>query len=1220
MNFVHLHLHTEYSLLDGAIRIDSLPSALKKMGMNSCAITDHGVMYGVADFYTACVKEGIKPIIGSEMYVAKRTRHDREVAFDAHSYHLILLAKNDIGFKNLMKLNSLGFIEGHFYKPRIDRQLIEKYSEGLIALSACLGGEIPRLILDNNLEGAKEAALYYDKIFGRDNFYLEIQNNGIPEQTPVNSALIKISNETGIPLVATNDCHYLKKSDAKAHDILLCMQTGAKINDTNRMKMSSEEFYVKSPEEMFASFKDIPQAIINTQIIADRCNVKMEFGKIHLPEFETPNEYESNKEFLHDLCFKGLESRLAISSHAEKEEYESRLDYELEIIGKMGFIDYYLIVWDFIDFARKSGITVGPGRGSGAGSLAAYCLRITDVDPLRFDLIFERFLNVDRVNMPDFDIDFCYVRRPEVIEYVTNKYGTNRVAQVIAFGTLAARAALKDVARALDVSYADSNRLSKMIPKAVDITIKKALDISSELRDEYNLNPQSKEIIDTAMLFEGMPKNSTTHAAGVIISGVPITDIAPLSKNDDNIVVQYAKGNIERVGLLKFDFLGLRTLTVIQNAAEMIKQLHGVDVDFDKLTLDDPQVFQMIADGNTDGVFQLEGDGMTNFMKELKPETIEDIIAGISLFRPGPMSEIPKYVAAKHDKSKISFAHPLLEPILDVTYGCIVYQEQVMRIVRDLAGFSMGQSDIVRRAMSKKKQSELEKYESLFINGGMDEKGNVVEGAVKRGVSKETAKSIFSEVLKFGGYAFNKSHAAAYAIVGYNTGWLKRYYPVEFMASMLNSFMGSLDQAARYINACKKMGIEILPPDINKSCDKFVPEDGKIRFALSAVKNVGNGFILNVIKEREKNGQFESFRNFIDRMIEFDINKKMIESLIKASAFDSFGETRSTLIAMIDPIMNNMIKERKELIEGQISLFEVNQEEMESLSESVLDINLPEFSKKDLLSMEKEVLGVYVSGHPLFEFTDLISQRVTCNSLAFNPTTSDDDEDGISETRLCDNQKVVMAGVCVSRRDRSTRANQLMSNIVLEDLNGQFSCLVFPKVLTAYGPIIKEGTPLIVSGSISAKEDEKTELFAYAFAVLDNDNPDIPGFPKINSSTIKCKTESINGYYPEEPIPFNYNNNHNNNYNNVEVIDNTDEVEHNKFSKVLGVNYPGYKGDEEYERFLALLEFFHGDMPVKVFFTDGSKIELPEKYYFTFDDSTLAILMKRYGMNSIKLV
>lgn len=1213
MSFVHLHLHTEYSLLDGAIRIKSLPSALKEMGMNACAITDHGAMYGVVDFYNACIKEKIKPIIGCEIYVARRSRFDKDAALDSHPYHLILLAKTNEGLKNLMKLDSLAFVEGFYNKPRVDRESLEMYSSGLIALSACLGGEVPGRVLEGDPAGAREVAKYYDRIFGRGNFYIELQSNGIPEQTQVNAALISISNETGIPVVATNDCHYLRKTDARAHDILLCMQTASKVSDPKRMRMSSEEFYVKSPEEMAESFKGIPGAIENSLLIADKCNVTMEFGKIHLPEFKAPDDYETNREYLQALAEKGLAERLSVSSYASQKEYSERLKYELDIISKMGFTDYYLIVWDFIDFARKSGITVGPGRGSGAGSLAAYCLKITDIDPLRFGLIFERFLNVDRVSMPDFDIDFCYVRRPEVIDYVTSKYGKERVAQVIAFGTLAARAAVKDVARALDIPFAESDRIAKMIPRAVDMTLKKALEISAELKADYESNPQTREVLDTAMLFEGIPKNPTTHAAGVIISGVPITDIAPLSRNEDNIVVQYAKGNIELAGLLKFDFLGLRTLTVMKDATDLIKTRYGEDVDFERMTMDDPEIFKMITEGSTDGVFQLESSGMTNFMKELKPENIEDIIAGISLFRPGPMDGIPRYVAAKHDRSKITFSHPLLEPILDVTYGCIVYQEQVMRIVRDLAGFSMGQSDIVRRAMSKKKPAELAKYRTMFIDGGVDEKGNVVEGALKRGVSEKIAESIFDDVLKFGGYAFNKSHAAAYAVIAYNTAWLKYHYPVEFMSSMLNSFMGDLEQAARYINACKKMGIEILPPDINLSCDKFIPENGKIRFALSAVKNVGNGLICEVIKERESSGRFESFRDFIERMMEHDINKKMVESLVKASAFDSFGDTRSTLMALIEPFINNLTAERKSKMEGQLSLFELNQEEMEGSDKSVLDIILPEYTESELLAMEKEVMGIYVSGHPMNAFASLLEGRVTCDSLAFSPATPEEEDAGIIEQRVCDGQRIVVAGVCVSRRTRPTRNGELMANIIIEDLNGQFGCVVFPRTLLEYSSVIREGNALIISGKVSAKEDENPELIAMNFALLNENTTNLPGFPVLKRSNITANGayvpgggEGLNDYFC------------NTGSEDIHLL--SDDTSADDIGKRLLISYPGSAEDKGYSRLLATLEYFSGDMPVSIEFSDG-KIKLLEgKYRVTFDDATMAVLMKRYGFSSVRLI
>jgi len=1222
MSFVHLHLHSEYSLLDGAIRIKDLPKSIKEMGMDACAITDHGSMFGVIDFYNACRKENIKPILGCEVYVAQRRCTDKEASVDKDQFHLILLARDNTGFKNLMKLVSIGYVDGFYYKPRVDHAILEKYAEGLICLSACLGGEIPQAVLARETERARETALFYDRIFGRGNFFLEIQQNGIPEQSIVNTALVNLSNQTGIPLVATNDCHYLKASDAKAHEILLCMQTGKRMSDPGRMRMMSEEFYVKSPEEMLAGFHNIPSAIENTQKIAQMCNVELEFNKIHLPEFSIPDMYSSNKEYLKELSFNGLAKRLSISMSASQKEYEDRLHFELDVINSMGFTDYYLIVWDFIDFAKKSKIMVGPGRGSGAGSLAAYCLGITNIDPLRYDLLFERFLNSERVSMPDFDIDFCYERRPEVIDYVTQKYGSDRVAQVITFGTLAARACVRDVARALDVPYSDSDKLAKMIPGGPGVTLRHSLETSPDLKNEYDNNPVAKDVLDTAILFEGMPRHSSTHAAGVIISSCPLTDIAPLSRNEDAIVVQYAKGNIELVGLLKFDFLGLRTLTVMRDTAEMVLENYGRIIDYDTLPMDESEVFHMICEGNTDAVFQLESPGMTNFMKELKPENLEDVIAGISLFRPGPMEQIPKYVASKHDRSKISYSHPLLEPILNVTYGCIVYQEQVMRIVRDLAGFSMGQSDNVRRAMSKKKPEELAKYKTLFLYGGLDEKGRTVDGAIKRGVPLDVARGIFDEVMAFAGYAFNKSHAAAYAVVAYYTGWLKCHYPTEFMASILNSFIGSLDQAARYINTCKKMGIGVLPPDINKSSNRFKTEDGKIRFALSAVKNVGDAAIKNVIAEREKNGEFISFLSFLERLSDYEINKKMIESLVKASAFDSFNIPRSQLIQQIEPFMNQLAQTKRSRMEGQLSLFDMGGKDSTNTIETFPQNGLQEYDKTELLAMEKEVLGLYVSGHPLDEYMTVIEGRINCDSSAFAASAIEEDVESVQENKVCDGQKVTMAGMCLNRKNKATKSNDLMCFLTIEDWIGQFDCIVFPKTLRQYSDIVKEGNVLMIRGRVSAREEETPSLIAEDFALLDHSSEALLLFPILTANrnkkdlalnTTGQKTcgaplpmkEKIHGAIAGEP---------------QREADAAECLMNASNQKTLVIHFKGVEEDPQYKQLLAMLEFFHGELPVKIFYDRTNKAEmLSSKYWTTFSNDIIGELMKRFGRSAILL-
>ncbi len=1243
MDFVHLHLHTEYSLLDGAIRIKDLPEFLKKAGMSACAVTDHGTMYGIIDFYKACKSSGIKPIIGCEVYVARRKRTDKEVNLDKDSYHLILLAKNEKGFKNLIKLVSAGFTEGFYYRPRIDLDILSEHSEGLVALSACLSGEIPVKIMGGERDAAKATALQFDKIFGRGNFYLELQHNNIPEQNIVNAGLINISNTTGIPIVATNDCHYMKKEDAKAHEILLCMQTGKRMSDPDRMKMMSEEFYVKTPAEMAANFKGIEGALENSVKIAEMCNLELDFGKIYLPEFNIPEGYESHDSYLMSLSMKGLTEKLKKVETKHHEVYLERLNHELNVISGMGFTDYYLIVWDFIDFAKSKGIIVGPGRGSGAGSLAAYCLRITNIDPIKYDLLFERFLNVERVSMPDFDIDFCYERRQEVIDYVTAKYGCDRVAQVITFGTLAARACVKDVARALDVPYSESDKIAKMIPQEIGMTLEKALNNSQELKNEYETNPVAREVIDTAILFEGMPRHSSTHAAGVVIAGCPLTEIAPLSKNDEAIVVQYSKENIELAGLLKFDFLGLRTLTVMRETSEMVFKNYGKVIDFDLLPMDDQKVYKMISDGNTQGVFQLESQGMTSFMKELKPETIEDIIAGISLFRPGPMEQIPKYIESKNDRDKISYSHPLLEPILDVTYGCIVYQEQVMRIVRDLAGFSMAQSDIVRRAMSKKKPKELEKYRNLFVYGG-DDNGNIIEGAVNRGVPENIAMQIFEEVMAFAGYAFNKSHAAAYAVIGYYTGWLKEYYPAEFMAAMLNSFMGNLEQAARYINACKLMGIEVLPPDINKSGSRFMTEGSKIRFALSAVKNVGVGAISNLINDREAKGEFKSFPEFLERMVDFDINKKMIESLIKSSAFDCFEINRANLMQQYEMLMARFIQQKKSRMDGQLSLFDMDESKKDIDLENVnFDLgltNLTEYPKDQLLSMEKEVLGLYVSGHPLDEYIHIIDKRITCDSLAFNISHDDDVNSHVqSGNRLCDGQRVTMAGICVQRKNKTTKRNDIMSFLTFEDINGRFECITFSKVLNEFSYILSEGNVLMMRGRISVREDEIPTLIADSFAIIENDESDLRSFPPVYKSLytgdvgqISTNGETYNEYFCETRKESKISKNFDTKIINSETQNNTENdilkipknndaiISKNNFQKKLVISYNENLPNELFVRLNALLEYFEGDMPVKIISENtGKELKGTKEHKVSFDNDTLSVVIKLLGANKIKL-
>jgi len=1078
--FVHLHVHTEYSLLDGANRIKDLVARAAELGMDSLAITDHGVMYGVIDFYKQALKAGIKPILGCEVYTARRTRHDKQPGVDADQGHLILLAQNNAGYKNLMKIVSLGFTEGFYYRPRIDMELLEKYNEGLIALSGCLSGDIARLLLNNEYEKAKEMALKFNNIFGEGNFYLEMQINGLAEQNLVNNGLIRLSRETGIPLVATNDAHYLTREDAKAHDVLLCIQTGKTINEENRMRFSSQEIYLKSPEEMAQLFKNYPEALENTVRIAERCNVEIEFGKLHLPEFKVEDGTEPF-EYLKRLCFDGIREKLSAAGKTdgtELEKYHERLDYELEIIKQMGYVDYFLIVWDFIRYAKDKGIAVGPGRGSAAGSLVSYSLGITNIDPLKYNLLFERFLNPERISMPDIDIDFCYERRQEVIDYVVRKYGEDRVAQIITFGTMAARAVIRDVGRVMDIPYGEVDVIAKMIPMQLGMSIDKALELNPELKERYESENQVRELIDMARLLEGMPRHASTHAAGVVISKDPITEYVPLQKNDDSITTQFTMGVLEELGLLKMDFLGLRTLTVIRDTLEMAKKNYNVDIDINSLDMEDKEVFRMIGEGGTAGVFQLESPGMTQFMKELKPESFEDIIAGIALYRPGPMDQIPRYIKYKNNPESIKYHHPMLESILNVTYGCMVYQEQVMQIVREIGGYSMGRSDLVRRAMSKKKADVMEQERKNFVYGITDENGNItVKGAIRNGVDEETANKIFDEMMDFASYAFNKSHAAAYAVIAYQTAWLKRYYPVEFMAALINSCMGS-GKISLYESECKALNIEVLPPDINESGAGFTVVNGKIRFGLAAVKNVGENAVKEIIREREENGLYKSFRDFCERVDERLINKRCIESLIKCGAFDSFGVYRSRLMAVYERMLDGIGQNRKRNLDGQLTIFEFDQDGPGDEQYGEIYPEIKEFDSKMLLSMEKEILGVYVSGHPLSEYKDEILSRITLKSSDLDAVHTDNTHEsqykGMKD--IYDGMRAVVAGIITEKKTKTTKSNNLMAFVTLEDLYGQMEIIVFPAVLSKYSGLINEDRPVVITGRISLKEDEQPKI------------------------------------------------------------------------------------------------------------------------------------------------
>ena len=1076
-NFVHLHVHTEYSLLDGAGRVEKLVARAKELGMESIAVTDHGVMYGVVEFYKQAKKYGIKPLIGCEVYVAARTMYDRDPKLDGSQYHLVLLAKNEEGYNNLIKLVSIGFTEGFYYKPRVDMEVLRKYSKGLIALSACLAGAIPSHIIDGNYEAAKRAALSYNEVFGQGNFYLELQDHGIKEQSLVNQEVVRLSRETGIPLIATNDVHYVDKEDAAAQDILLCIQTGKNILEEDRLKFQGQEFYLKTSEEMYELFKYVPDAIENTAKIAEMCSLEFNFGQVHLPAFDVPEGYTSDT-YIRKLCYDGLAKRYTELT----DELKDRAEYELSVITRMGYADYYLIVWDYVKFARDNGIMVGPGRGSGAGSLVAYCLGITNIDPIKYNLIFERFLNPERISMPDFDVDFCYERRQEVIDYVVSKYGKDRVAQIITFGTMAARAAIRDVGRALNIPYAQVDMIAKKIPFEIGMTIEKALESNPELKELYFGDETARQLIDMSKAVEGMPRHSSTHAAGVVISRKAVTEYVPLQMNEDVITTQFTMGTLEELGLLKMDFLGLRTLTVIRDTLELIKA-KGIEApDMDSIDYDDANVYKMISQGETYGVFQLESGGMTQCFKELKPSCLEDIIAGISLYRPGAMDQIPKYIRNKHNPENIRYMHPALEHILDVTYGCIVYQEQVMQIVRDLGGYSMGRSDLVRRAMGKKKADVMAKERENFINGIVDEAGNVVvKGCVRNGIPADTAADIFDEVAKFAGYGFNKSHAAAYAIIAYQTAWLKYYYPVEFSAALITSVMGNSKKVAEYIQHCKSKGIEVLPPDVNESSVSFTVKENKIRFGLAAVKNVGINAVLSIIKARQEKGRFDGLYDFLQKMDYSIINKRTVESLIKCGAFDSFGVYRSRMLAVYEKLMESIQGQKKNNVEGQISLFDTIDDSEDIMGNIYPEIN--EYPKRNMLSMEKEMLGLYISGHPLEEYKSELQASVTITTAELTPDNEEDVQD-IERNSELDGKMVTMGGIIVSVKRKTTKTNNMMAFVELEDLYGTLEIIVFPKIYERVKSLLVQDTIVLVEGRISQKEEEAAKIICDAVKPL----------------------------------------------------------------------------------------------------------------------------------------
>ncbi|NLV58352.1 MAG: DNA polymerase III subunit alpha [Clostridiales bacterium] len=1068
MAFAHLHLHTEYSLLDGACRIKPLVKHLKELRFDHCAITDHGVMYGVVDFYSACKEAGIHPVIGCEVYVCP-DRFEKQTASREYS-HFILLCETQEGYQNLTKLVSAGFTEGFYYRPRIDYNLLRQHHKGLIGLSACLSGDLPKLILQGRMAEAKAYALDMESLFGKGNFFIELMDHGLPEQRQVLPGLVKVSQETGIPMVVTNDCHYLLRQDAQAQEVLMCIQTGKTLQDEGRMRMETEELYVKSEEEMRVLFPEYGEAIERTAEIAARCQVEFDFNSIHLPKYPVP-EGETALEMLKRLCREGLHRLYPGQADDPDSEPSRRLAYELDMIARMGYVDYFLITWDFINYAKRNGIMVGPGRGSGAGSIVAYTLSITALDPLKYNLIFERFLNPERLSMPDLDIDFCYERRQEVIDYVAAKYGSDHVAQIITFGTMKAKAVVRDVGRALGMSYAAVDQVAKAIPFSLDMTLSKAMEISPQLHTLLEKDPQVRKLLEMSLTLEGMPRHASTHAAGVLITARPVTDYVPLQLNDEVITTQYTMGILEKLGLLKMDFLGLRTLTVIRDTIDVLQQ-EGITLRVEDIPLDDPKVYEMISAGDTDGVFQLESSGMRLFLQNMKPNCFEDIIAAISLYRPGPMDSIPRYIQGKNDPATVHYETPLLKPILDVTYGCMVYQEQVMQIVRDLAGYSLGRSDLMRRAMAKKKKDVMAKEREYFVHGMKDEEGNqVIEGAVRRGVPESVAEKIFDDMSAFASYAFNKSHAAAYGVLAVQTGWLKAHYPVEFMASIMNSMMDSLGKVAEYIQYCRSRVIPVLPPDVNSSGWRFtVDHDHKgrlgIRFGLGGVKNVGHHAVEAILRERQ-NGLYKGLYDFVRRNVSDALNKRTLESLIKAGAFDSMGLNRAQLLSLYEGALEEAVQKRKANISGQVSLFD-----MAGAGETADPIPPPmdEYPSRELLSMEKDMTGVYISGHPLDEVTAVLQSGFT--SVQDVMTLSQGEDHGMAY----DGSPVMMAGILTACKGKITKKGGMMGFVTLEDLTGQIEGLVFPKVYEKYLPQLRADNIVCLSGKLSFREEEEPKL------------------------------------------------------------------------------------------------------------------------------------------------
>lgn len=1085
MEFVHLHLHTEYSLLDGCCRIEKLMDTVDEAGQKAVALTDHGVMYGAIDFYKAAKKKGIKPIIGCEVYVAPKSRFDKQKYEGGDYSHLVLLCENNKGYENLIKLVSAGFTEGFYSRPRVDRELLSKHSEGLIALSACLAGEIPRALMKKDYDEAKEIALWYHDTFGENNYFLEIQDHGIAEQKYVNPLIKKLAKELNIGLVATNDVHYLKKEDSFMHKVLLCVQTGSKITDENSMEFKTEEFYLKNSDEMNELFWDTPEALSNTVKIAERCNVEFEFGKIKLPFFDTGDK--DHFEFFKEKCYQGLYKKYG---QVPESSVKERLDYELSVINKMGYVDYYLIVWDFVNYAKENGIPVGPGRGSGAGSLAAYCIGITGVDPIKYGLFFERFLNPERVSMPDFDIDFCFQNRPKVIDYVINKYGADHVAQIVTFGTLAARAAVRDVGRAMDLPYNICDKTAKLIPHAVGMTLEKAINITPELKNLYETDDQIKELLDMAIKVEGMPRHASTHAAGVVISDKRVDEYVPLAVNDGMVVTQYTMTALDELGLLKMDFLGLRNLTVIADTEKEIRK-ENPQFSADNIPFDDKETFKMMGDGFTDGIFQFESDGMKNVLRRFGPETLEDLIAILSLYRPGPMDSIPRYIYNRHHPEAVTYDTPLLEPILRVTYGCIVYQEQVMQIFRTLAGYSLGRADIVRRAMSKKKHDVMKKERTAFIYGEKDEKGNVIcEGAVNRGVSEEVAAKIFDEMSAFSSYAFNKSHAAAYAVVAYTTAYLKCHYPDKYMAALLTSVLDDTNKINLYTKECKRLGIRVLPPSVNESVAQFTAKDGSVSFGLLAVKNLGSSLIDKLVNEREIGGKYSSFYDFCKRNTGREINRRALEGLIKCGALDNLGDNRRTMIYNIDNVLSVVEEQRRFMGDGQLGLFG-NDEPDEFVLKKV-----DEMPQNELFAMEKEATGLYLSGHPMNQYLNFVK------NAGFTPIRD------IADKKFPDGSRVRIAGVLEETKTKQLKNNNVLAFTAIEDTTGKVPVTVFQTAYARYRGVFTVGNAVIMHGKISEREDRDTEIICESVELIPDSASKVP--PKKIKPGLYIKVKSIN--------------------------------------------------------------------------------------------------------------